>query len=231
MDKSPALIRIVIADDHPIFRRGLRSLLETEADLRVTGEAGDGAEAIAQVEKLKPDVLLLDLSMPRMPGMETIRALASGSHAVRTILLTVAIEKRQMVEALQLGARGIVLKDTATELVLKSIRAVMAGDYWVGRERTRDLVKCLAALLEKPSVSAERRDFGLTRRELEVLEAIVGGCTNRDIAQQFSLSEQTVKHHLTNIFDKVGVSNRLELALFAVHHGLVDLKKPPESQL
>src|ERR1035437_5506180 len=129
-------VRLVIADDHPIFRDGLRRLLESEPNLKVVGEACDGAEAVKLARQLKPDILLLDLAMPRHPGLEALREMStsSGPHSVRIILLTAAAEKNQIVEALQLGARGVVMKDSATQLLLKSIDTVMAGEYWVGRE-------------------------------------------------------------------------------------------------
>jgi two-component system nitrate/nitrite response regulator NarL len=187
----------------------------------VVGEAADGGEAISLARQLLPDVLLLDLAMPRVPGMEALRELAASSSPVRTILLTAAIEKRQIVEALQLGARGVVLKESATELLMKSIRSVMAGEYWVGRESVHDLVRTLRELVPAPGEDARRKHFGLTPRELEIVSAIVAGYTNKDVGERFSISEQTVKHHLTNIFDKLGVSNRLELALFAVNHHLI----------
>ncbi len=220
--KRPQQVRIVIADDHPIFRDGLRRLLEAEPDLKVLGEASDGAEAVKQARHLKPDILLLDLAMPRMPGLEALRDLSSspGMSPVRVILLTAAAEKNQIVEALQLGARGVVLKDSATQLLLKCIHTVMAGEYWVGRESVSNLVQYLRTLMQSSSDEAHKKKFGLTPRELEIVSAVVAGYSNKEIAEYFKISEDTVKHHLSNIFDKLGVSTRLELALFAVNQSL-----------
>jgi len=220
MDKPSKSIRILIADDHPMFRFGLRKFLDVQRDLMVVGEANDGEEATRQVAQLRPTLLLLDLAMPRMPGLDTLRALEEAKNPVRTILLTASIEKEQIVQALQLGARGVVMKDAAAEILLKAIRAVDAGQFWVGRDSVADLVQYLRTLLEPKETSLNT--FGLTAREVEVLAAIVAGLSNREIARKFSLSEDTVKHHLTHIFDKTGVSNRLELAVFAIHRRLVD---------
>jgi two-component system nitrate/nitrite response regulator NarL len=218
--RAPA-IRIVIADDHPIFRDGLRRLLEAEQDLKVIGEACDGTEAVKLARQLKPDILLLDLAMPRQPGLEALRDLSTGqAGSVRVILLTAAAEKNQIVEALQLGARGVVLKDSATQLLLKSIHTVMSGEYWVGRESVSNLVQYLRTLVQSSGEEARQRKFGLTPRELEVVSAVVAGYSNKEIAEHFKISEDTVKHHLSNIFDKLGVSTRLELALFAVNQSL-----------
>jgi len=215
-------IRIVIADDHPIFRDGLRRLLEAESDLKVIGEACDGSEAVKMARQLKPDILLLDLAMPKMPGLEALREMSSatGVNAVRVILLTAAAEKNQIVEALQLGARGIVLKDSATQLLLKSIHTVMSGEYWVGRESVSNLVQYLRTLVQSSGEEAKQKKFGLTPRELEIVSAVVAGYSNKEVAEYFKISEDTVKHHLSNIFDKLGVSTRLELALFAVNQAL-----------
>lgn len=219
MDKKKEPIRIVLADDHPIVRDGLRKLLETEADFAVAGQAADGREAVKLVQELKPDILLLDLAMPRLPGLEVLRALSGADYSTRTIVLTAAIEKEQIVEALQIGARGVVMKESATQLLFKSIRTVMAGQYWVGRGEVSDLVHALRELLAAGPAAADK-SFGLTRRELEIVATIVAGYTNKEIAKKFLLSEDTVKHHLTHIFDKLGVSSRLELAMFAVNHRL-----------
>jgi len=214
--------RILIADDHPIFRDGLKRLLESEPDFKVVGEACDGVEAVKLVRQLKPEILLLDLAMPRRPGLEALREINSGptSSSVRVILLTAAAEKDQIVEALQLGARGVVLKDSATQILLKSIRAVMNGEYWVGRESVANLVQYLRTLVDSSSHESRKKRYGLTPRELEVISAVVAGYANKEIAEYFKISEDTVKHHLSNIFDKVGVSTRLELALFAVNQSL-----------
>ncbi|HEY6182193.1 MAG TPA: response regulator transcription factor [Terriglobales bacterium] len=213
-------INILIADDHPIFRDGLRRLLEAEPGLKVIGEACDGAEAVKMARELKPDILLLDLAMPRHPGLEALRDLGSGQQSVRVILLTAAAEKQQIVEALQLGARGVVLKDSATQLLLKSIHTVMSGEYWVGRESVSNLVQYLRTLVQSTGEEAKQKKFGLTPRELEIVSAVVAGYANKEIAEYFKISEDTVKHHLSNIFDKLGVSTRLELALFAVNQSL-----------
>ena len=213
-------VRILIADDHPVFRLGLISVLRNEGEFTVVGEATDGRQALEMIQNLHPDVLLLDLVMPELTGLDTLRELSNSPTPVRTILLTAAIEKEQIAQALQLGARGIVLKDASTLTLLDSIRTVMSGEFWIGQAKVADLVSALRAYM--PSADDEqRKQFGLTGRELEVVGAIVSGLTNRDIAEKFSISEQTVKHHLRNVFDKVGVSNRLELALFAINHALV----------
>ena len=214
-------IRILIADDHSIFRDGLRKLLEAEGGFSVVGEATNGIEALDLVNQLRPDVLLLDISMPRLTGLEVLRRLSKETAPLRTILLTASVEKSEIIEALLLGAHGVVPKQSASRMLFKSIRTVMAGEFWVSRDMVSDLVETLRG----PSNSglAGAKTMGLTRRELEVIAAVVEGQVNKDIAQTFHISEYTVKHHLTRIFDKLGVSNRVELAMFAVNHELVKM--------
>jgi two-component system nitrate/nitrite response regulator NarL len=216
---SRSRVTIIIADDHAIVREGLQMLLQAEPAFQVIGEAVDGAEAVQLVKTLEPDVLLLDVAMPRLGGLAALRELASASVSVRSIMLAAAITQEDIVLALQLGARGVVLKETASKMLFACIRAVMAGQYWVGRDTVAGLVEALRSL--SSSRSKRHQDFGLTPRQLEVVLHVVGGLSNKEIAQTLSLSEDTIKHHLTNIFDKTGVSNRLEVALFATHHGMV----------
>jgi DNA-binding NarL/FixJ family response regulator len=215
-------VRLVIADDHPIFRDGLRRLLEAEPYHKVIGEASDGDEAVQVARQLNPDILLLDLRHPGIPGLEVVRELNTPANPtpVRVILLTAAIEKSQIVEALLLGARGIVLKESATGVLFKAIQTVMAGEYWVHREQVSDLLQYLRTLMHSTHDKARQKKFGLTPREVEIVSAVVAGYQNKEIAEYFKISENTVKHRLANIFDKLGVSTRLELALFAVNQGL-----------
>ena len=213
-------IRIVLADDHPVVRIGVKNMLTEGEGFEVLGEASDGDEAITQTLELQPDILLLDLSMPRMPGLEAMRAIMNGTATVKIILLTSTITTQQIIEALQIGARGIVLKDALANHLQMAIKTVYAGDYWIGGKRVVNLVSALHELMQQAAVPP-RKTYGLTPRELEVVGCIVEGCSNRDIAKQFTLSEETVKRHLSNIFDKTGVSTRLELALFAIAHHLV----------
>jgi DNA-binding NarL/FixJ family response regulator len=211
---------IVIADDHPIFRDGLKKLLAEEPTFRVLGEAGDGDEAVQRVEVLKPDVLLLDQSMPRCTGLEALKLLSAAGTTTRTLLLTAGVTDAQIFEAVRLGARGVVLKGATTALLFKAIRAVMAGQYWIGHDTVSDLVRYLRERASRPGTP--RPASKLTTRERQVVIAVADGCSNKDVASRLSLSEDTVKHHLTSIFDKLGVSTRLELAVYAAQHKLAE---------
>jgi len=215
------LVRVLIADDDPIVRSAVRSVLEVSKGFSIVGEAEDGKLAAELVKETAPDVLLLDLLMPNLPGLEALRALTTAGVEVRTLLLCSAISTKQVLEALQLGARGVVLKGRVSEL-LPALDAVMHGQYWIEGRSVSNVVQVVQQLTEAAGQQNPRANrFGLTARELEIISFITQGCMNRDIAGSLSITEETVKRHLTNIFNKVGMSNRLELALFAIEHGLV----------
>src|SRR6201994_4720127 len=206
---TPGSIRIVVADDHPVVRFGVKNMLQAEQGFEVVAEAGDGDSAITQVLEHEPDILLLDLAMPKLPGLDAMRAIMSRSPRVKIILLTATISTQQVIEALQIGARGIVLKDSVASDLGESLRAVLSGDYWIGGKRVVNLLAALHDLMQKAAAVPEKKTYGLTPRELEVVTCIVEGCSNKDIAQHYTISEETVKRHLSNVFDKTGVSTRL----------------------
>jgi DNA-binding NarL/FixJ family response regulator len=210
-------VRILIADDHPIFREGLRKLLEVEPRYSVVGEAVDGDQAATLVHQLKPDLLLLDLSMPRVTGLDALRELARTGAAVRVVLLTAGGDRREIVQAVKLGAHGVVLKEAATALLFKCIDAVMAGEYWLGRDNASHLLRSVPA-----DTAAHAPSDPLSAREREIVSAIAQGATNRAIGKQLGVSERTIETHVTEIFAKLGVSNRLELALYAVNRRRAD---------
>lgn len=216
MPESTPQIRILIADDHLLFRDGLRRLLESEPGLAVVGEAADGLETIDVARRLEPDILLLDLAMPRLNGLESLATL--DTTRTRVILLTAALNEAELLKAIQLGARGVVLKEAATRSLLDAIRLVIDGKYAIGPDSVDNLVKAVRRLSDQKQT--ER--YGLTSREVSIVRAIAAGQTNKDIGDQLGISLQTVKHHLTSIFNKTGMSSRLELALFAVRNRLAD---------
>jgi DNA-binding NarL/FixJ family response regulator len=219
--ESDEKTRILIVDDHTMFREALRKLIESQPGLTVVGEASNAREANEQLKILKPHIMLLDLSMPGEPGMEVLRRVTDAHLETHTVLLVAAIERNQITEALRLGAHGVLLKDTASQLLYRCIRAVMGGEYWIDKECVAYLVSRIRAVSESAREAAHLPKFGLTPRESEIISAVTNGYTNKEIAAESKISEQTVKHHLTSIFEKVGVTNRLELALFAMNHSLV----------
>lgn len=213
MPDTSTPVRIAIVDDHPIFRDGLRRLLESESDFSVIAEGTDGMDAIRIARDERPDVLLLDVAMPRLDGVNALSA--AEMSETKVIVLTAGLDERQVTKAIELGARGIVLKESATRLLIESIRGVMEGKLMLGPDVAAILAQAVARSGER-----EQRPYGLTAREVEIVAAIAEGKSNRDIATHLGISLQTVKHHLTSIFDKTGTASRLELALVALKQHL-----------
>lgn len=221
---KPQPIRIVLADDHPIVRDGLRKLLMLEEDIEVVGEASDGREVVQVVHDTRPDILILDLRMPYMDGLATLQALHSAEKKVKVIILTASEDKNEFVQAMKLGCSGIVLKQTAPDLIVKSIRKVYGGEIWLDSHTTAAVMRQFAAPGDPTIPGAPpqkgRERSPLSQREREIVSLVAQGYKNREMAEKMFISEQTVKNHLHNIFDKLGVSDRLELALYAIHKGL-----------
>jgi DNA-binding NarL/FixJ family response regulator len=211
-------VRIVISGEHPIFREGLRRLLESEGGFVVEGESAIGAATLALVDRLRPDILLVGLVGSASRGLEMLEALALTTPAPRTIVLTDAVNTPEVARAVQLGVRGVVLTDSAPGVLIDSILSVVADRDWIGAEPAAGPMSGLRKLEDD---QRRTKAFGLTRRELEILRHVVAGCTNKEIADRTGISENTVKSHLTSIFNKLGASNRVELALFAAHHRLL----------
>ena len=219
MPKDRSSIRVLVADDHAIFRDGLRKLLNSDQEITVVGEAQNGEEAIKLVAKLKPDVLLLDLRMPDRDGLAVLEEINFDTIPTRVVVLTAAEDDRDVIRAMRLGARGVVLKQSATEILVKSIHRVHAGEIWLDNRMTAEVLKAFS----KSSEAGPRREKPLlSGREKEVVQLVAQGFRNKEIGEKLFISEQTVKNHMHNIFDKLGVSDRLELALYALHHRLID---------
>ena len=213
-------VRVLIADDHPVVRVGVRNILAGESTIQVIGEAGDGEEALEQTTRLSPDILLLDIAMPRLSGFDVLRRVVADAPSVKIIMLTGNISTQQVMEALKAGAQGVILKNSLTEHMTEALLSVKMGNYWIDGKRVVNLSTAMHQLSEKVAKSGHNT-YGLTPREMEVVGCIVEGCSNKDIAKRFKLSEETVKRHLSNIFDKTGVSTRLELAMFAIARELI----------
>ncbi|HVZ21697.1 MAG TPA: response regulator transcription factor [Vicinamibacterales bacterium] len=211
MSEQPQAVRLAIVDDHPIFRDGLRRLLESEPGFTVVAEGADGLDAVRIAREAKPDVLLLDIAMPRMDGVNALSSPELGAATV--VVLTAGLTDRQAAKVVELGARGIVLKESATRLLVDTIRGVMDGRVMIAP----DVAATLAQSVDASGRGS--RPYRLTAREAEIVNAIADGKSNREIAEALGISLQTVKHHLTSVFDKTGTSSRLELALVAIKQG------------
>lgn len=228
-------VRVVLADDECLFRASLRQLLAVPPHIiqevygvdvghgfNVVGEAGTGEDTVRVVHSTAPDLLLLDLSMPRMSGLDALRELDAARETTPTILLAGTIDRSHLLTAVHLGVRGLLLKDVTTELLFEAIMCVMAGQCWLEQTLVTHLLETVRPLIQSSTATGGKLAFGLTPRERQILEMVVAGQPNKEIARACSVSEQTIKHHLTRVFDKVGASSRVELVMIAARHGLVE---------
>jgi len=214
---------IVIADGHPAFREGLRRLLESIAAFSVVGTAHDGSQAVAMVATHQPRVLMLDLHIRRCPGLDVLRAVEHHPQLC-TVVLSSAVSTVEGLAALKLGARALILKDAGLDVLHRAVKAVLTDRYWIGRRSVRDRT---AALREFGAFGAgSPPPFGVTSRELAVLSGVVAGLSNSEIARGLAVSAGTVKHRVTSLLTKTGAETRAELAVFAVHRGVVAADAP-----
>ncbi len=212
------MIRILIADDHEVVREGLRGFLELQDGLTVVGEAGDGEEALVNAERLRPDVILMDLVMPRLDGVGAMRELRRRMPEIRVIVLTSFLDDDRLLPAVQAGAGGYLLKDVEPSELARAVRAAYAGEALLDPAAAARLVEAIADGQASPAEEERER---LTRREREVLELIAQGRSNKRIALELGISEKTVKAHVGRLLAKLGVTDRTQAALLAVRRGLV----------
>ena len=211
-------IRVLIAAHETIHRESLGVVLQMSHDFEVVASCADLKALLASAQSSKPDVLLLDSGMGKEGGADTLRALKELDSTSKVVLLCSALSREDMIALLRLGARGLVLKSEPTYTLIQCLHKVARGEYWLGDTSVTDLIQELCEGGNGKSKWGNK--YGLTAREIEIVEVVLQGCSNREIAASLSLSEHTVKHHLSNIFDKLGVYSRLELALFVVNHSL-----------
>jgi DNA-binding NarL/FixJ family response regulator len=214
------MIRVLLADDQALVRTGIRMIVDAQPDMRVVGEAGDGAEAIDRTRELTPDVVLLDVRMPRLDGLEALPRLAGGPRAPRVIVLTTFDLDEYVFEALERGASGFLLKGAPAEQLLAGIRAAAAGDALIDASVTRRLIARFVA--RRPAEAARGADIGtLTDREREVLELLARGLSNSEIADRLVVSGATVKTHVAHVLAKLGLRDRVQAVILAYEAGLV----------
>jgi NarL family two-component system response regulator LiaR len=214
------IIRVFLADDHAVVREGLSSLIRQKADMEVVGEAVDGEEAVQKARKLQPDVILMDMVMPRTSGLQAIQQLQRDGHPARILVLSSFAEDEQIFPAIKAGASGYLLKDTAPRQLITAIRDVHSGQSSLHPTIARKLIGEIAA----PPADDETPAEALTGREIEVLKLVAQGYSNQEIAGQLHVSERTVGKHVSNILDKLHLANRTQAALYALREGLASLK-------
>jgi DNA-binding NarL/FixJ family response regulator len=210
-------ISLVLADDHPLVLDGLEGLFDQEPDFQVLARCTDGEQALQAVHDLAPDVLVLDIRMPKMDGLELLRAMRGEGLKTRVVLLTAALDDDDLIDAIRLGVKGIVLKEMAPDLLIKCVRTVDAGGQWLEKHSvSQALEKHLAREADERRIAKL-----LTPREIEIVRLVAQGHRNKEIAWKLSISEGTVKLHVHHIYEKLGVDNRVELATYARDRGIV----------
>lgn len=217
-------IRVMIVDDHALFRRGLQMVLEAEDGIEVVGEAGDGQEAVAKAEEAMPDVVLMDVRMPRRSGIEATVALKDVLPNVKILMLTISDEEADLYEAIKAGASGYLLKEISIEEVANAVRAVSGGQSLISPSMASKLLSEFATMVKKTDDRQPLPAPRLTERELEVLKLVARGANNRDIAKELFISENTVKNHVRNILEKLHLHSRMEAVVYAVREKLLDIK-------
>ena len=220
-------IRVLIADGHPIVLEGLRSVLRNATGVQIVGEATDGVDTLEQCLQQAPDIVLMELKLPKLDGLTVLRNLQARGSRTKVIIFTGSENREELVEAMKLGCSGVLLKNASNLLIDKSLRKVHDGEIWLDSNTTAAVIRQFATPTHEPAFpngnSAEkvtRERAQLSQREREIIVLIAQGYKNKEIAEKMFITEQTVKNHLHNIFDKVGVSDRLELALYAIHNSL-----------
>ena len=216
-------IRVLVADDHALYRRGLEMVLSQEDDIEIVGEAGDGAEAIQRAEELLPDVVLMDIRMPRRSGIEACTAIKDVAPSTKIIILTISDEESDLYEAVRAGANGYLLKDVPGEEIADGIRAVVGGQSLISPSMASKLLSEFATMIKKSEERPQLPVPRLTERELQVLKLVARGMANRDIAGELFISENTVKNHVRNILEKLQLHSRMEAVVYAVRVRILDL--------
>lgn len=221
-----APLRILLVDDHVLFRKGLEALLASRQDVEVVGEAGDGLEAIAMTREKVPDVILMDISMPRCSGIEAVRVIAREMPQVQIVMLTVSDDDRDLFEAIKSGAVGYLLKNLQPRQLFDLLEGIRRGEAPISGKLAARVLREFRDPRRAELKDAEAREQ-LTPREIEVLERVVRGDGNKEIAEALCLTENTVKVHLRNILEKLHLENRVQAAVYAVTAGLVETPRPP----
>ncbi len=209
----------MIADDHSMVREGIKQILELDGDIKVSAEAGSGKECIELLDEKMTDVLLLDINMPNMNGLQVLQYLKEKNTKVKILVLTIHNEVEYLMRAVEIGVDGYVLKDSDSSVLKKAIFSIYQGETYIQPELTPMLKK----RLEEKAVSSKKYEESLTRREIEVLKLLAEGLFNKEIAYTLSISEKTVKNHVSNIFTKIKVSDRTQAAVYAIKHNIVDI--------